>query len=219
MLPAVFGLLSPLLPAQLTIILTAVVIYSLSFVISRLIGKLPFGKYIVGWKGYSRSWLTKYASSIARSLVALQDDGMEVFDLWVQSISSSETLCFENEISIWPVSSSNKGLNEDEIKRNDYFPMQTIILIDNQLVTASVVQIWFRKKGVYLVTNRTENWAKKPKTNIAKNLRNRNKGLLQLKGGPLSLYARTYGVDRSQNVPGSFLQYPFVLGCLLLVLV
>jgi hypothetical protein len=36
-------------------------------------------------------------------------------------------------------------------------PIQTIILIDNQLVTASVVQIWFRKKGVYLVTNRTEN--------------------------------------------------------------
>ncbi len=35
--------------------------------------------------------------------------------------------------------------------------MQTIILIDNQLVTDSVVQIWFRKKGVYLVTNRTEN--------------------------------------------------------------
>ena len=39
----------------------------------------------------------------------------------------------------------------------NYLPMQTIILIDNQLVTASVVQIWFRKKGVYLVTNRTEN--------------------------------------------------------------
>ncbi len=36
-----------------------------------------------------------------------------------------------------------------------YFPTQTIILIDNQLVTAFVVQIWFRKKGVYLVTNRT----------------------------------------------------------------
>lgn len=34
--------------------------------------------------------------------------------------------------------------------------MRTIILIDNQLVTASVVQIWFRNKGVYLVTNRTE---------------------------------------------------------------
>lgn len=32
--------------------------------------------------------------------------------------------------------------------------MQTIILIDNQSVTTSVVQIWFRKKGVYLVTNR-----------------------------------------------------------------
>ena len=77
MLPAVFGLLSPLLPVPLTIILTAVVTYCLSFVISRLIGKLPFGKYIVGWKGYSRSWLTKYASSIARYLVALQDDGME----------------------------------------------------------------------------------------------------------------------------------------------
>ena len=41
--------------------------------------------------------------------------------------------------------------------REGYFPMQTIILIDNQLVTASVVQIWFRKKGVYLVINRTEN--------------------------------------------------------------
>ena len=114
MLPAVFGLLSPLLPVPLTIILTAVVTYCLSFVISRLIGKLPFGKYIVGWKGYSRSWLTKYASRIARSLVALQDDGMEVFDLWVQRISSSETLCFEDEISILPVSSSKKGLNEDE---------------------------------------------------------------------------------------------------------
>ena len=32
--------------------------------------------------------------------------------------------------------------------------MQAIILIDNQLVAASVVQIRFRKKGVYLVTNR-----------------------------------------------------------------
>ncbi len=59
-------------------------------------------------------------------------------------------------MDILPVSSSKKGLYEDEIKRGGYFPMQTIILIDNQLVTASVVQIWFRKKGVYLVTNRTE---------------------------------------------------------------
>ena len=32
--------------------------------------------------------------------------------------------------------------------------MQTIILIDNQLVSIVVVQMWFRKKGVYLVTNR-----------------------------------------------------------------
>ena len=48
MLPAVFVLLSPLLPVLLTIILTAVVTYCLSIVISRPIGKLPFGKYIVG---------------------------------------------------------------------------------------------------------------------------------------------------------------------------
>ena len=48
MLPAVFGLLNPLLPVPLAIILTAVVTYFLSFIISRLIGKLPFGKYIVG---------------------------------------------------------------------------------------------------------------------------------------------------------------------------
>lgn len=122
MLPAVFGLLSPLLPVPLTIILTAVVTYCLSYVISRLIGKLPFGKYIVGWKGYSRSWLIKYASRIARSLVALQDDGMEVFDLWVQRISSSETLCFEDEISMLPVSSSKKGLNEDETGSGRLFP-------------------------------------------------------------------------------------------------
>lgn len=37
-----------------------------------------------------------------------------------------------------------------------HFPMQTIIIIDNQQFTAFVVQIWFRKKGVYLVTNRKE---------------------------------------------------------------
>lgn len=48
MLPAVFGLLDPLLPVPLTIILTAAVTFILSFVISRLIGRLPFGKYIVG---------------------------------------------------------------------------------------------------------------------------------------------------------------------------
>ena len=33
--------------------------------------------------------------------------------------------------------------------------MQTIISVDNQRLIAFVVQIWFRKKGVYLVTNRT----------------------------------------------------------------
>lgn len=30
-----------------------------------------------------------------------------------------------------------------------YFPMQTIILIDNQLVMASVVQIWFKKRRLF----------------------------------------------------------------------
>ena len=40
---------------------------------------------------------------------------------------------------IWPVSSSNKGLNKDEIKRNDYFPMQLVRLFDNQ----SVTNLWF----------------------------------------------------------------------------
>ena len=35
-----------------------------------------------------------------------------------------------------------------------YFPMPTIIHVDSQRLIAFVVQIWFRKKGVYLVTNR-----------------------------------------------------------------
>ena len=48
MLPAVFRFLNPLLPVPLAIILTAAVTFILSFVISRLIGRLPFGKYIVG---------------------------------------------------------------------------------------------------------------------------------------------------------------------------
>ena len=39
--------------------------------------------------------------------------------------------------------------------RCTYFPMQTIISVDNQRLIAFVVQIWFRKKGVNLVTNRT----------------------------------------------------------------
>jgi hypothetical protein len=43
-----------------------------------------------------------------------------------------------------PVSSSNKGLYEDEIKPEGYFPMQYLRLIDNQLVTVSAVQIWFK---------------------------------------------------------------------------
>ncbi len=54
-------------------------------------------------------------------------------------------------------SSSKTDLYKDEIKREGYLPMQTITLIDNQFVTDAVVQIWFRKKGVFLVTNRTVN--------------------------------------------------------------
>ena len=38
-------------------------------------------------------------------------------------ISSSGMPYFEDEMVIWPVSSSKKGLNEDEIKREGYFPM------------------------------------------------------------------------------------------------
>lgn len=56
-------------------------------------------------------------------------------------------------------------------------------------------------------------------TNIAKKLQKRNSGMLKLKGSPLCFYARTYGADRSRNVPGPLLSYSFVLGCLLLVLV
>jgi surface polysaccharide O-acyltransferase-like enzyme len=48
MLPAIFGLLNPVLPVPLTIICTAVLTYTFSFLLSYAIGKLPFGKYIVG---------------------------------------------------------------------------------------------------------------------------------------------------------------------------
>ena len=34
--------------------------------------------------------------------------------------------CFEDEMVILLVSSSNKGLYEDEIKPEDYFPMQKL---------------------------------------------------------------------------------------------
>lgn len=47
-LPAVFGLLNPILPVPLTIVLTAVLTYIISFIVSSLIGRLPFGKYLVG---------------------------------------------------------------------------------------------------------------------------------------------------------------------------
>ena len=48
LLPSIFGLLSPVLPVPATIVLTAVITFVLSFVLSYLIGRLPFGKYLVG---------------------------------------------------------------------------------------------------------------------------------------------------------------------------
>lgn len=50
--------------------------------------------------------------------------------------------------------------------------MQTIISIDNQRFRRLVVQMWFRKKGVYLVTNRTISspfWSGKVSRNISGN--------------------------------------------------
>lgn len=48
MLPAIFGMLYPALPAPFAIPCAALLTFCFSFVISRLIAKLPFGKYIVG---------------------------------------------------------------------------------------------------------------------------------------------------------------------------
>ena len=48
MLPAIFSVMNPLLPVPLAILATATLSYLASWAISALIGKLPFGKYIVG---------------------------------------------------------------------------------------------------------------------------------------------------------------------------
>jgi len=48
MLPAIYQLLSGFLSIPLAIVCTAVLNYAVSFGLSFLIGKLPFGKYIVG---------------------------------------------------------------------------------------------------------------------------------------------------------------------------
>ena len=47
-LPHMFRFFDPMLPAVLTIPATALATYLCCFGISHLIGKLPFGKYIVG---------------------------------------------------------------------------------------------------------------------------------------------------------------------------
>jgi len=52
----------------------------------------------------------------------------------------------------------------------DYLPMQSINLIDNQLVKSFVVQIWFRKNGYHLSLNRTEFESESTNANIGKNL-------------------------------------------------
>ena len=51
-----------------------------------------------------------------------------------------------------------------------HFPMQSINLIDNQLVKSFVVQIWFRKNGYHLSLNRTEFESESTNANIGKNL-------------------------------------------------
>ena len=51
-----------------------------------------------------------------------------------------------------------------------HFPMQSINLIDNQLVKSFVVQIWFRKNGYHLPLNRTEFESESTNANIGKNL-------------------------------------------------
>lgn len=51
-----------------------------------------------------------------------------------------------------------------------YFPIQSINLIDNQLVKSFVVQIWFRKNGYHLSLNRTEFESESTNANIGKNL-------------------------------------------------
>ena len=48
MLPAIFGLMNGFLPVPLAIISTALLTYICSCILSLLIGRLPFGKYIVG---------------------------------------------------------------------------------------------------------------------------------------------------------------------------
>ena len=48
MLPAIFGLLDKYVTTPVAIIGTALLTYLFSYIISSLIGKLPFGKYIVG---------------------------------------------------------------------------------------------------------------------------------------------------------------------------
>lgn len=48
--------------------------------------------------------------------------------------------------------------------------MQSINLIDNQLVKWFAVQIWFRKKGYHLSLNRTGFEGESTNANIGKNL-------------------------------------------------
>lgn len=48
MLPAIFGLMNGFMPVPLAIISTALLTYICSFILSLMIGRLPFGKYIVG---------------------------------------------------------------------------------------------------------------------------------------------------------------------------
>ena len=60
--------------------------------------------------------------------------------------------------------------------------MQSINLIDNQLVKSFVVQIWFRKNGYHLSLNRTEFEGKPTSANIEKKLQAGKESSLNLSG-------------------------------------
>ena len=67
-------------------------------------------------------------------------------------------------------------------KSTTHFPMQSINLIDNQLVKSFVVQIWFRKNGYHLSLNRTEFEGKPTSANIEKKLQAGKESSLNLSG-------------------------------------
>lgn len=97
--------------------------------------------------------------------------------------------------------------------------MQSINLIDNQLVKSFVVQIWFRKNGYHLSLNRTEFESESTNANIGKNLQTVKESGQALSERYSSTKDSIEDKRMARIVPGRFLPCPFVSGCLLLVLV